>query len=472
VTCPVLTRFDAVATARGDAPAVVGAGRTVSYRQVRADVLAWRAELAGLPAGAVVAVRSAGSVDLPAAFLGVRAAGLVPLLVDTLLPRQRADAFVTAARPAATLDPERGSVTPATAGEPVRLPAEAGYLVFSSGTQGPPKGIVGNAAGLLHFLSWERRTLGLGPATRIAMLTSPSFDVVLRELLLALLVGGRLEVPGPAVRTDPAQVLPWLADTAADTVHVVPSLGMRWAAAAPGQRLPDLRWTLFAGEPLHARQVLRWREAAPAAAAINLYGPSETTLAKFWYRVGSRPRPGLQPVGRPLPGTVLHARRLDGAADGFRIEIETPHGSLGYLPGTVPPEDDRFLVRRDGRTRFVTQDRGVLLPGALLRVEGRLDTLVKRRGMLVDTGRVEALALDDPLVGAACCVQVNPDTTGEVVLAVTGPPGPAALSRRLRAVLGTGMPDAVLVLPALPQLPNGKVDRGRLRADLRRSWPG
>ena len=57
-------------------------------------------------------------------------------------------------------------------------------------------------------------------------------------------------------------------------------------------------------------------------------------------------------------------------------------------------------------------------------MEGRLDTLVKRRGVLFDTGRVEALALDDPGVSAAWCVQVEPELTGAIVLAVVGNTAP------------------------------------------------
>lgn len=463
MTCPVVAGVSAAAARRAGATAIVGHGCSITYRQLWDDVLAWRVRLGGdFPPNTIVAVPTMGSVDLPAAFLGIRAAGLVPLLVDTLLPRHRRDAFMAAARPVAVLNPAGRSIEPLDESSPHVLDPAAGYVVFSSGTEGPPKGIVGSSAGLMHFLDWELRTLALGEHSRVALLTSPSFDVVLRELLLALVAGARLHVAEPRVRTDPAQILPWLADEGVDVVHPVPSLTTRWVSATPGVRVESLRWSLFAGEPLHARHVARWREVAPESAVLNLYGPSETTLAKFWHRVEPVPRPGIQPVGKPLPGTVLRQVRLPGPGDVFRVEIDTSDGSLGYLPDTAGAEERARLVRRDGRTRFTTQDRARLTPDALLLVEGRLDSLVKRRGVLFDTARLVALALDVPEVEAAYALQIRADTTGDIVLAVAGPVSQAILTRRLRRELGQDMPDEVVVVKALPLLPHGKVDRRRL----------
>lgn len=63
-------------------------------------------------------------------------------------------------------------------------------------------------------------------------------------------------------------------------------------------------------------------------------------------------------------------------------------------------------------------------------------------------------------------MQVRIDTTGHVVLAVEGT---ATLSlrgftRHLLSRLGPAMPNEVLPLERLPQLPNGKVDRRALVA--------
>jgi D-alanine--poly(phosphoribitol) ligase subunit 1 len=62
-------------------------------------------------------------------------------------------------------------------------------------------------------------------------------------------------------------------------------------------------------------------------------------------------------------------------------------------------------------------------------------------------------------------------SSSEIVLAVEGPDATAAtaataaadLRRKLRAPLRADIPDQVVVLPSLPLLPGGKVDRRGVR---------
>jgi D-alanine--poly(phosphoribitol) ligase subunit 1 len=465
-TCPVLDRVGRMASRYPRHLAVVTATDRLDYRDLWRHTGRWRqrADALGLPPGSLVAVLTGGSAGVPAAFLGARAAGLVPLLLDSAQPPSRVAAVLAAARPAAVLRPDEDAVEPTGQARPRTLPG-AGYVVFSSGTQGTPKGVVGQAAGLLHFLDWEIATLGMRPGTRVAMLTSPSFDVVYRDLLLPLCSGGELHIAEQAVRSMPGAVLPWLAEHGVEVLHAVPSLSARWIGAdlLP---VPSLRHTLFAGEPLYGRHVHRWRQIAPGARIGNLYGPSETTLAKFCYQVPDECGPGLQPVGRPLPGCrfdleATGPERESGTAT--RVVISTPHGSLGYLPDTCSADDLDRLRRENGVTRFRTQDRGLLDAAGNLVVAGRLDSLVKRRGSFVDIARIEEAAAELAEVRAVCCVQLA--ATAEIVLAVEGPDPDAAghLRRALRAPLGQDLPDRVVVLPALPLLSGGKADRRGVR---------
>ncbi|WP_435128949.1 AMP-binding protein [Actinacidiphila sp. bgisy144] len=487
--CPVLDRVELAARTYADRTAVVAGGAgTGKAREELTYAELWQAvgNVADalrdrFPAGSAVAVTTRGGVGLPSAFLGVRAAGLVPFLVDAYLPRARARALLEIVRPAAVIEEGAPEVVSPGDPHPAVLPEGAGYLVFTSGSQGTPKGIVGSAAGLAAFLDWEAAELGLAPGHRAASLTSPSFDVVLREVLLPLVCGGRVHMAGARVRTNPRAVLGWLRDERIDLVHLVPSISARWLAAADGTVLPDLRWSVFAGEPLFARHVRQWRQAAPASRIGNLYGPSETTLAKFWYPVtdqaGELPD-GPLPVGRPLPGTVLHRLPVPAEAAAvpgtFRIGIRTPHGSFGYLrPERIGPAA-AALRRADGMTVFDTQDRGRLLADGALLVTGRLDSVVKRRGAAVDTAAITAAALRDPTVGAACCFQADWQAEGELVLALESAPDTDrdAVIGALRTALGAEMPDVVLGCPQLPRLPSGKVDARSVAHDVAAGGPG
>jgi non-ribosomal peptide synthetase component F len=295
------------------------------------------------------------------------------------------------------------------------------------------------------------------------MLTSPSFDVLYRDLLLPLCSGAELHIAEPAVRSAPGAVLPWLVEHEIEVLHAVPSLSARWLSE-DSPAVDSLRYTLFAGEPLYGRQVERWRQTAPNATVINLYGPAETTLARFHYQVPLDCGPGLQPVGRPLPDSGFDLAPIGPESDSARrVVISTPCGSLGYLADTCSADDLARLSRQDGVTRFQTQDRGLLDAEGNLVVAGRLDSLVKRRGTFVDLTRIEEAAADLAGVRVACCVQLA--ASSEIVLVVEGP-DPAEvpnLRRKLLAPLGADLPDRVLAVPSLPLLAGGKADRRGVR---------
>ena len=183
-------------------------------------------------------------------------------------------------------------------------PSETGYLCFTSGTTGQPKGVLGREAGLAHFLLWQRAAFEVGPGDRTGFLTGLSFDVMLRDLLLPLVSGATLCIPEQGDELMPGDLLAWLAEQRITAVHTVPALAAAWLAERPADGpVPDrLRLAFFAGEPLAGALVERWRAACPACTAVNLYGPTETTLAVCSWTVPAAPAGGVQPVGRPLPG--------------------------------------------------------------------------------------------------------------------------------------------------------------------------
>jgi thioesterase domain-containing protein/acyl carrier protein len=307
---------------------------------------------------------------------------------------------------------------------------------------------------------------------------------VLRDIFLPLVSGATLCLLEGEDRS-PDRVLPWLAAEAITALHTVPSLAAVWLdAVPPGLRLPALRWTFFAGEPLLDHLVRRWRaELAPAAGIVNLYGPTETTLAKCFYRVPDPPAPGVQPVGAALPAAqalVLAAgRRLCAVGETGEIVIRTPFRSLGYLdaaeedrrrfrPNPFSPTCDAAAAEDD--VLYFTGDRGRYRADGLLEILGRLDDQVKIRGMRVEPGEVRAVLLRQEGV-RECAVVAREDTPGEKRLVAYVVPemasgfDPAAARQGLERELPDYMvPAAVIVLAALPLTPNGKLDRRALPA--------
>ena len=459
----------------------------------------------GLQKGDVVAVRGASSFGLIASMLGVLASGGVLLTLDLNLPSDRQKLMIregAAGRlidvgdriedawlqeiPALKTIPIRESdgvfIDRANgAHESTELPKidldEPAYIFFTSGTTGVPKGVLGSHKGLSHFLKWQREQFAIGPDDICAQLTRLSFDVVLRDIFLPLTSGASLHLPDDPSDVISGRILSWLERQQITVLHTVPTLAQTWLNAAPEAiGLRSLRWAFFAGEPLTDSLVRRWREVLSTSGKIvNLYGPTETTLAKCFYVVPDEPLVGVQPVGSPLPNSqalVLNRTNVPcGIGEPGEIVIRTPFRTLGFIneagehgarfirnPFTEDPND---LIYRTG-------DRGRYRPGGSVEILGRFDDQIKIRGIRVEPSEVSATLSQHHSV-SACVVVPTTDERGENELAayVVGEEGRPLTILELRSHLERQLPPAMVpsyfvFMDQLPLTQNGKVNRAAL----------
>ncbi|WP_265584077.1 amino acid adenylation domain-containing protein [Chitinimonas koreensis] len=406
------------------------------------------------------------------------------LLDDSAADAATADA-AAAAGPAAQVEDILFAHLQSAARPAVRVEPDAPcYLYFTSGSTGRPKAVLGRTRGLAHFIQWEIAEFGLGPASRVSQLTIPTFDVYLRDVFAALCAGGTLCIPPRDTVLDAAALAAWLEREAVELVHCVPTLFRTLLdLGLSAERLPQLRHVLLAGEPLLPADANRWIGVfGERARLVNLYGPTETTLAKFFHRLPAVPvADGYVPVGRPIPGA--QAVLLDDdlapcfAGQAGEICIRTPYRSLGYygdeaagraafVPNPITGGDD-VLYR--------TGDLGCLTPDGLFRVLGRKDFQLKIRGMRIEPGEIEAALAELFEVAAAVVVGRDDEAGHKQLVAYVVPRIGGVAATELQARLAQRLPDYMVprhlvLLDRLPLTANGKVDRKALPApDLRRA---
>lgn len=446
---------------------------------------------AGCAPGAIVAIAGSRCGDFIAGLLGVLLARCVAMPLDPRQPAGWRREALREAEPALILTVgatdlaeercprlsiDRHPADRFAAAPPIDVEAVFGiaalddpaYLFFTSGTTGRTKGVLGSHGGLGHFLAWQRETFGVAPEDRVAHVTGLSFDVVLREIFVALTAGASLSIPKREILDDPREFTGWLEEEAITLLHAVPTVATAWLSeAAPETRFPRLRATFFAGEPLLPDLVLRWRSRLGAGAEIvNLYGPTETTLAKCWYRMPEQLPASPIPVGTPLPECEIllldEAGNPATPGEAGEVAIRTPWRSLGYLHGDTPfrpgPAGD------DAEDRlYPTGDRGRWLADGNLALLGRIDDQVKIRGVRVEPDGVAAVLAQHPAV-AACAVLALPGNPQPRLTAfVVGAVERTELRRHLGERLADAMiPTEFVFLAELPCTANGKLDRARL----------
>ncbi len=498
-------------------PAIVQADRAWTYQElvIAAQDIAQSLRSNQLEIGDAVAVSGGRSFGLIASMLGVLMSGGVLVNIFPTLPVARQKLilattqtkyFLAAGELPLIADlrgdqiqifdvhPDTAKITTDRSHQAIAsdlatplLPIDAAaYIFFTSGTTGTPKGVLGTHQGLAHFLAWQRETFAVTPADRAAQLTGISFDVVMRDIFLPLTSGATLCMPAVTEDLTAGKVLPWLERHQITLLHTVPTIIQSWLLTVPpGVSLPKLRQIFFAGEPLTDTLIQNWRDTFPLAGEIvNLYGPTETTLAKCYYRVPAQLRAGVQPVGITLPATqalvVKPDRQLCGIGEAGEIAIRTPFRAKGYINATAA-DQLRFAPNPDRSTPddliYYTGDRGRYLPSGSLEILGRIDQQIKIAGVRIEPGEIAALLDRHPQIKTTVII-AREDIPGDKRLvayyvATDAQPIPASDLRQFlsQELPGYMVPSAFIILAALPLTPNGKIDRRALPAPTQESAP-
>jgi amino acid adenylation domain-containing protein len=486
-------------------PAIEWRGGQVTYAELqgRADSLAARLAAAGVDGGDLVAVLAPTAPGMIASMLAVFQAGGAFVPLDAHSPATRIEAAVAEVRPRfwlvaedqvdllrrleqevgftarAVVLEEPAAGAPAAPGVEKDLGPDAFcYVYFTSGSTGRPKAIAGRMQGIDHFIRWEIDTFGLDrPGLRVSQLNSPAFDAFLRDAFVPLAVGGTVcAPPAPDVVLDGARLVEWIDHSRLDLLHCTPSLFRLILAQelTPGH-FAELRHVLMAGEPLLSADVRRWREVfGDRIELVNLYGTSETTMAKLVHRIGPEDAlAAVVPAGRPIPGADIMVLddRLRPCPPGKmgEIYIRTPFRTLGYL-GQPELTQEVFvpnpLTGDAGDIVHKTGDLGRLRDDGCLEVIGRRDQQVKVRGVRVEIGPVEDLLRSYDEVADVAVID-RTDAHGNTFLCaylvLKKAVSPGVWSDRLRRHLpDAGMPSAWVVLDELPRTLSGKIDRRAL----------
>ena len=356
-------------------------------------------------------------------------------------------------------------------------PDDICYIYFTSGSTGTPKRIAGSRRAIEHFINWEIETFRVEAGTRVSQLANPTFDAFLRDVFVPLCAGGTICLPaGKDTIADASKLVLFLERQRINLVHCVPSLfrSILNQKLTPGN-LSALSYILMAGESLLPADVKKWVEIyGERIQLINLYGTSETTMAKFFYfvKASDKDRQSI-PVGQPLEGAkalVLDTKRR-ACPPGIvgEIYIQTPFRLPGYYNQPELTEQafvPHPLEQEPGDLVYKTGDLGRILDDGNLEYLGRKDQQVKVRGVRVEIDEIENLLRNHQAIEDVAVV-ARDDSSGSNYLCAYVVPSEEIKPAHLRAFLGAYLPDAMIpsayvIMEKLPRTISGKVDRKSL----------
>ncbi|MER7758018.1 amino acid adenylation domain-containing protein, partial [Kitasatospora sp. NPDC097643] len=348
---PLPELFEAQVRATPQAPALIDATGTVSYRELdeRANRIAHWLIARGAGPETLVGVAVERSRTQLAVILGILKSGAGYLPIDPDHPVERLAHLVGDARPALVLTSRQldleapqilvgdPAVTAAWDAQPGTAPVDAdrraplrpdntAYVIYTSGSTGTPKGVTVTHAGLA-CLSATAERFGLTAGSRILQFTSANFDVSVMELLIGFTVGAALVQTGTAqlVGEDLAAAL---AAQRATHLFIPPSVLATLPAGVEAE-LPELGSLVVAGEACPPALAERW---SAGRRMVNAYGPTEATV----YATTSAPLTGAAaPIGEPVVGTRVFVldEALGVVAPGVvgELYVAGPGVARGYV---------------------------------------------------------------------------------------------------------------------------------------------
>jgi len=347
-------------------------------------------------------------------------------------------------------------------------PLDTAYVIYTSGSTGKPKGVAIQHRALVNLLCAAITQPGIGSKDALLAVTTLSFDIAALELFAPLLAGARIVLASHEQSVDGIALRNLLVESRASVLQATPAT-WRMLIDCGWRNTPQLKM-LCGGEPLP--RDLADALLARGAELWNMYGPTETTIWSSWQQIQ---RDGIAPsIGRPAANTLFYILDAHRQPVPVGVRGELYIGGDGVARGYLNrPELDaeRFLPNPFASGRmYRTGDRARWRPDGTVEILGRMDTQVKIRGYRIELGEVEAALAVCPEVRNGA-VTVREDSTGQKILAAYFVPSqdtqPAvdAVRRHLKQRLPDYMvPTHLISLPALPQTPNGKLDRNALPA--------
>ncbi|WP_326835362.1 fatty acid--CoA ligase family protein [Amycolatopsis rhabdoformis] len=438
--------------------------RSVAFLGLNGPVLpvlllaAARANVAATPLNYRLSAAALGELllrlDAPLVIVDEQYASAVPESLTTL----GTDAWLALCRAGAD-----GALPPPAADDDVAV------TLFTSGTTATPKSVLLRHGNLTSYVLQTVEFASADPADATLVSVPPYHVAGVGSVLSNLYAGRRVAYLPNFTAAD------WVELVRAEeitTVMLVPTMLSRIVEHLEQYptKLPSLRRIAYGGAKMARPTLERALDLFAGVDFANAYGLTETSstiavLGPEEHRraFAAEDRALLSSAGRFVPGVEGEIRSETGA-----VLAAGETGELWVRGPQVSGEYAGTGSALDAAGWFPTRDLAHLDAEGYLFLHGRTDDTIIRGGENIAPGEIEDVLLRHPEVADAGVLGVPDPDWGQriravVVLRAGATDDPESLRAWVRARLrGSRTPDEVVIVPALPYSPTGKLLRSEL----------
>lgn len=496
--------FEQRASETPDAIALVCGSGQLTYHELnsKANQLANHLRKLGAGPDSLVGISMYRSLEMIIGILGTLKAGAAYVPLDPAYPQKRLASMVEdvdlrvllTTQDLLTVLPANAikkicldADWPQIAGESGdNLPAMASvknlcYVIFTSGSTGKAKAAAVFHGGWTNLMHWFVTEFNIASADKVLVISSFSFDITQRSIVMPLIVGAQLHLLA-SKHYDPALILQTISAQGITRMNCAPSTFYPLVEnSKEASKLRSLRTLFLGGEAISASRIREWAESRECNTEVaNVYGAAECSDVSTFYVLKNYARyvEASVPIGKPIFNTQVYLldESLNPVAFGLPGEICIAGDGVGY--GYINDStltEQKFVANpfNAGASTclYRTGDLGRFSSEGNLEFIGRVDHQVKLRGFRVDLGDIESnLRQHKEVKEAVALSKTFGDQDQRLVAFVvprhhggsrdqTGSQLRSFLKERLPEYM---VPNDVVMIEEMPLNPNGKIDRNVL----------
>jgi acyl-[acyl-carrier-protein]-phospholipid O-acyltransferase/long-chain-fatty-acid--[acyl-carrier-protein] ligase len=337
-------------------------------------------------------------------------------------------------------------------------PQMPAVVLFTSGSEGTPKGVVLSHRNLLSNVTQVAARIDFNCSDKV-------FNVL--PIFHSFGLTGGLVLPlvyGVPVYFYPTplhyRAIPELIYASNATVLFGTDTFLAgYAKTANPYDLRSLRYVVAGAEPVREQTRKTYAEKF-GLRILEGYGITETApvLAlntPMYNKAGS--------VGRFVPDMEIRLEPVDGIEDGQRLHVKGPNVMMGYLLADRPA----YLQQPDNGWHD-TGDIVAIDTEGFVTIKGRAKRFAKIGGEMVSLARIDQLAAATWPAAISGCVSLPDARKGERIICLTTHPGAdrKTLTEAARAagLSELSVPAEVIAVSSVPLLGSGKIDFPALKA--------